>query len=76
MNVDRWFMRALPKPLWPWIGRWRGFYWGVVRSETAQRRHIATSYRKWSGTVLHPDDLEGLIEEQRPTWRRNRDSNG
>jgi len=48
----------------------RRFWWGVIRSESAQRRKISLDELEWSGKIMHPDDLDELIEDQRPEWRR------
>jgi len=48
----------------------RRFWWGVVRSESAQRDKIFSDELEWSGKIMHPDDLDELIEDQRPRWRR------
>lgn len=51
-------------------GHARSFWWGVVRSERAQRRLMQRGYMEWTGKDLHPDDLDQMITEQRPNWRR------
>lgn len=52
------------------LGRWRSFWWGVVRSEQAQRRKIVRGEVAWCGKGLNPEELDELIAEQRPRWRR------
>jgi hypothetical protein len=64
--------RYLPRWVWPWVGRWRSFWWGVVRSEAAQRRMMLRSEIAWSGKGLNPEELDELIGDQRPAWRRKR----
>ena len=53
------------------LGHWRSFWWGVVRSEAAQRRKIVRDEVAWSGKGLNPEELDELISEQRPRWRRS-----
>jgi hypothetical protein len=52
------------------LGRCRSFWWGVVRSEIAQRRKIVRAEVAWCGKGLNPEELDELIVEQRPRWRR------
>lgn len=57
--------------LWlPIKGRVLGFWWGVVRSEDAQRRWIVRCEMGWCGKGLNPQEMDELIVEQRPKWRR------
>lgn len=72
MSIDHYLVWVLPGWLWPWIGRWRGFYWGVLRSEAAQRRHIVSNEIAWCGKGLNPEELDDLIADQRPAWRRRK----
>jgi hypothetical protein len=48
----------------------RRFWWGIIRSECAQRRKILYNEIEWSGKMMHPDDLDELVADQRPNWRR------
>lgn len=59
-----------PRPMWYSLGRVRSFYWGVVRSEKAHRRMILRAELAWSGKGLNPEELDELMVEQRPSWRR------
>lgn len=67
--------RRIKRIGWLPLGHARSFWWSVVRSETAQRRKILRDEIAWSGKGLNPDDLDELITEQRPPWRRARSCN-
>jgi len=61
--------KKLPRPVRHGFGytvsycRW--FWWSVIRSESAQRRKILLDELEWSGKIIHPDDLDEIIEDQR-----------
>lgn len=47
------------------IGRARKLWWGVVRSEYAQRRKILRDEIAWSGKGLSQEELDEFIAAQR-----------
>lgn len=62
-------MRA-PRFILPILGYSRSWWWGIVRSERAQRVKILRDEIAWSGKGLNSEELDELIIEQRPRWRR------
>lgn len=64
-----WWQHPLVRPWLKLLGRGRSFWWGVVRSEPAQRRSIVAAEIAWCGKGLSREEIDEFIVEQRPAWR-------
>jgi hypothetical protein len=58
-------MKIYRHPVLTIIGYARRFWWGVIRSEYAQRRKIIRDEVAWSGKGLSQEELDEFIAAQR-----------